>query len=113
MSKLSEALKAHQTGVRAQPMDCVDFYSSIDEIRLTSYKTEYKLECVIGAAFYADSTDGREIEYAKQAVKRSILEGVFGEFRKDLYDIETALYRRDLTKAKELLDKIQQSMYDY
>lgn len=114
MSKLSEALKAHQTGNRGYktPFN----HLSIEGGYKTNveYQTEYSLSCTLQAKFFADHlTRGEDLTQCATKVKRAILEEVFGEFRKDFYDLDAALYYNDTEKAKELLDKIKQSMYDY
>lgn len=119
MSKLSENLKAYNTGARyaKQPrMDSVSFKS--DSYELSPYLMEYTLECNIGTKFYVESgvstaQAANEIKYVTGKAQRQILEEIFGEFRQDLYNLDLALYNQDYRKATALLDNVMKNMFDY
>lgn len=114
MSKLSEALKAHQTGNHGYKRSFNHLSIEGGYKTLAEYQIEYSMSCTLQAKFYANNlASGEDLTHCTVKVKRAILEEVFGEFRKDFYELDAALYYHDTEKAKELLDKIKQSMYDY
>lgn len=114
MSKLSEALEAHQTGSRGYKTSFNHMNIEGGYKTLAEYQIEYSMSCTLQAKFYANHLASCEdLTRCAVKVKRAILEEVFGEFRKDFYELDAALYYNDTEKAKELLDKITQNMYNY
>lgn len=119
MSKLSENLKAYNTGARyAKPpkLDFVSFKSNSYEMQ--PYLMQYTLECNIGTKFFVEAgvstaQTTNAIKYVTDKAKRQILEEIFGEFRQDLYNLDVALYNQDYQKAKALLDGVMKNMFDY
>ena len=119
MSKLSENLKAYNTGTRYTKPPKLDFISfKNNSYEVSPYLIEYTLECNIGTKFFVESgissaQTTNEIKYITDKAKRQILEEIFGEFRQDLYNLDVALHNQNYQKAKALLDGVMKNMFDY
>lgn len=113
MSRVSENLRVHRTN---------NTYAKIEPLSFVSFKEEpsylspsdlfqYKLSCVIESTFIADEFASKE--KAIERTKRAIMEEIFGEFRRDLYELENALYNYNIESAKKHLDNVTNNMFDY
>ncbi len=111
MSKLVDAIEVKQTGkVKAISSN---FAISVDEaykevMRDIAY--EYKVGVHLEVRGYAKNS--KELSALKDSCKRSIVEEVFGEFRKNFREIERALYYNNLEEAKLLFANLENEMFN-
>lgn len=113
MSRVSENLKAHRTNNAYAKIDPLSFITFKEESNFLQHCNlyEYKLSCVFEYSFIADEFASKA--KAIERTKRAIMEEIFGEFRKDLYNLENALYNHDIEAAKKYLADVTNNMFDY
>lgn len=110
MSKLSKAIDVVLQG-RAAPLKDFNFtevttkWSPID----VTHK-KYEIYAKLGASVIL-SADEDQISNAVEAVRRAVIEEIFGEFRAPISELRVALYQADLSKARDLLAKLELKMF--
>lgn len=114
MSKLIDAIEAHQTGKRFPKHTGPLRYSDMIVIdakamELTPYLVEYRIEVRLGANVRWEP--GRDNEPALRNMARMLENHVFGEFRDDIDKIHRALYQNDYDSAVACLEEMRKRMF--
>lgn len=113
MSKLAKAIDATTTGNVREARDLKLNYLDITEE--TSIVSHYSLDKQyrIGVAFrqtiYISERDN--FSDAVLAVKRAMIEEVFGEFRPYIIEMQSALYVEDRARIRTLLAELENKMF--
>ena len=112
--------------VRATPLKEIKYsdsrltkVSSDDSLISTSYgfgqMRAFKIAVEVGAKCFIDEykskSNGEDINERIAAMRRAVVEEVFGEFRAPLYEVTGALYDCDFRKARALLSLLERKMY--
>ncbi len=119
MSKLINAIKAHQTGDRFAIQEATSLVPSlsVDETwRTAPTGKTYRIEAIIGTKvdIYDPETYSSNIDIVDQTVRSvrySIAEEVFGEFRKPLLTLRTNFIRRGDIESAAIVEDIMDSMF--
>lgn len=115
MSKLSDNIHAAQTNERRHVMTPLSSFSvssqEVPTARCSPMSYVYKVEATFGCSVIIES-DKKAVENKLKAVRRQVVEEIFGEFRKDIYSIQRALFEHDTTKALEAVGTLLQNMYE-
>ena len=128
MSQLVKAVMATDTGHRKMIQDKTfsplfqDVFSRQEHLTegrdVNFYSAKiYKIGITLGNQVAVSELDivqqGNDaLQEAIDRTKRQIIEAVFGEFRQNFYQLETAIYDRDFQKARSLLLDFQCKMFD-
>ena len=81
-----------------------------DRLELQSGRA-YEVRALLLARVFVREPDGITDEQIRDA-KRHLIEEVFGEFRRHLMGIESALDEWDIDTARKRLKELEQSMFD-
>lgn len=113
MSKLLDNVEAIQTG-RVKFDEFNPLVVTIEDgVTVTDVMWEpmyeYRIGVRLGFRAYAKSTE--EIPHLKTQAKRMIIEEVFGEFRKPMYEVRHAIMCGDRERARDLLDHLFNDMF--
>lgn len=117
MSQLTQAIAATPGRQRKALLNRLPMVSWVEDMSEPNaemhYRHEYKIEARFGATMWLDPTVVRVgLETATRAVRRAVVESVFGEFRQPLCEMEMALINGDDERARELCAQIRASMFD-
>lgn len=114
MSRLSQALKATigRDVIAAQKLNLnhtkADFLVNDAQYVFPTVR-QYKLR----ASFEADAfVEENQHEFAREDLRRAIVEEVFGEFRPMIIEMRTALYDHDTTRMRKLLAEMEHKMFN-
>jgi len=121
MSKLSKAITAHKTGqefagpatihVASRWSDSTTWTTTAPD-RLLEYRIGVSIERTMRISeVEVDASNGRVLTDAVDAVTRSIIEDVFGEFRTHFRAIEIAVYQQDYEAARQALHACESQMF--
>lgn len=107
MSKLLDKIEAVQTG-RMKLDEFTPVVVIEDGVAFTDVMWEpmheYRIGVRLGFSGFARTTE--EITHLKTQAKRMIIEEVFGEFRKPMYEVRHAIMCGDRERARDLLDHL-------
>jgi hypothetical protein len=122
MSKFNSALKytmSNKRMVDPVPMRYGEMHFSNSEAQIDNsvfhqldVRLEFGCRSFINQVELLLSRDDSVLTEAIKKMKRSIVEEVFGEFRKDIENIRHALYERDVKKAQVELDNLYLNMFE-
>lgn len=88
----------------------VNFSVSDDMSTIGSRIREYKIGVTLETkAFCSDYDPNRDVII--KAVKRAMIEEVFGEFRPMIYNLQAALYDRDTNEAEKIVQELDRVMF--
>lgn len=116
MSKLARAITAEQLGKRLdiQPMT----YANFESVAITNdsptgirYRLGVRFEHNV-IVHFGPTNNHNELDCALRSTKRAMIEDIFGEFRPMLIDLDLALWERDLSKARDILRRLNHAMFD-
>ena len=83
------------------------------DINRLSFEEHYSLIAKYEMRFWVPQGSENELYNEKEHAKRCMIEGVFGEFRKPIWEIKNALMLdRDIQKAMECIEKLERQMYE-
>jgi hypothetical protein len=119
MSKLAKAIDATLSGNK-RASDIPNFrYTDVKfEIAPTSYQYGIDREVRLGVRVQSnawisehdwDNPDTRT--HSIMALKRAMIEEVFGEFRPMLIELHAAMYDKDLVRARTLVAELENQMF--
>jgi hypothetical protein len=122
MSQVVKAITATDTGDRKlldsfSPLfqDVFSVKETIQELRHDDVAKVYRIGVTIGAqCMVTENMRDAHVDSLTEAInrtKRSVIEAIFGEFRSEIMQLETAIYNRDFAKAKELLRVLESKMF--
>lgn len=122
MSQVVKAITATDTGNRKlldsfSPLfqDVFSVKETIQELRHDEVAKIYRIGVTIGAQCMVTAsmrdTHAESLNEAINRTKRSVIEAIFGEFRSEIMQLETAIYNRDFAKSKELLRALESKMF--
>ena len=94
--RLINNLRAVETGNRrhiVEPLHTIRYTSERDVEHSPKFAREYSIIVTIGANQWIDediakASEGRAIQHAVQHMKHAIVEHVYGELRRDLFDLQ-------------------------
>ncbi len=110
MTKLAEALALFETGKkRAGHFPIEVDTTSTGPSMIFAHTREYALTATFQARGYLAT--GEDVAPFMRAMRRQITEGVFGEFRPMLLQIERALWDHDIEKARGLVASLSAHMF--
>lgn len=115
MSKLSGMIRAAQTNERRHiQTPLLNLQISSEEVP-TAYSAPmayvYRMEAIFGHHSVI-AFNGKDAELKLKAVRRQVVEDIFGEFRNDIYAIERALFDRDVDTALQAVGTLLKNMYE-
>ncbi len=112
MSKLIDMIKAKQyeNSRHCIPAKLPNLLSIKEDISCPAPEYGYKYSIGVTLGFDKIVLRSDEVETAKTQARRQIREFVFGEFRQMAFDIEEALYRRDIDDARIALHSLLEAM---
>lgn len=110
MTKLLEALVAHNTGLRVADYGPArwDISHDIDKVPGYSALYVYDVSATIRTKIVGKS---RDVEDAKRKAWELVNHEVYGEFSNDLQVIRAALFERDVSGALAALTQLQERMF--
>lgn len=117
MSNLVKAIEAHRTGESFRFIEYSPLFNSVFDVQstVTELKYEdciqYRIVATFGSEVCVDRGSGDSLGFAIERVKRSVIEGIFGEFRSDFILIEQALYNKNFQEATKLLREFERKMF--
>lgn len=118
MSKLAKMIEARFTGNQAyaeQKISGWDFVVATRPVNSSVVLPEtireyvFTLECWV-KKYVSENEDEKEVAF--KHIKRAMIEQVFGEFRPLIIEMHSALYDNDRTRVSELLNKLEDTMFN-
>ena len=115
MSKLAEQINYAIQNKRAVD-NSFDFKYNVSESLLPNHLQLVAFEATFGSRYYIDEAltykDSEVLAETLKQVKRSVIEEVFGEFRKPLNELRHYLYNRDVPAALETLSNLERQIFN-
>ena len=115
MSKLSDRIRAAQTNERRHVQTPLMALSISSQEVPAAYSSPtayvYRMEATFGHHSVIAFNE-KDADLKLKAVRRQVVEDIFGEFRGDIYAIERALFERDVDTALQAVGTLLQNMYE-
>ena len=116
MSKFTDRLEMHRTGQRVPMFEPYRFFSESTGLGPHS-GFGIGQEWVVGVVFeqrvlIPERATDHEKEICRREAIRSLLHGVFGEFRDDFWKVRAAIVEYDIEKSLQLLSEMENKMFD-
>lgn len=118
MSKLSDNINYAITNKRAvdTTFDLKCVMEEASAISFPKHLQQVSFEAIFGTRYYIDEAlthkNSEILMHTLKEVKRSVIEEVFGEFRKPLIEIRHHLYNRDVPEALDILTNLEKQMFN-
>lgn len=123
MSQVVRAITAQDTGDRKLLDSFTPLFRDVFAVKEDIYELRspqdiakvYRIGVTIGnqcsVSEYEQLSYEDALVEAINRTKRGVIEGIFGEFRTDLMQLENAIYDRDFLKARTLLMQLERKMF--
>lgn len=112
MSNLSKQIQARIQNTRSAVLEPYNITTSLEYSTPVKTYTDVKFTAELGVSYrVADSAMQVAIPEILQAVKLSVIEKVFGEFRAPLQEIKHHLYNRDIDSALKAVQDLEVNMF--
>lgn len=114
MSKLSQALKSHDTGIVFPARSPVRFDLATKYLpeRPDDTIVQRQLKATFAVLYAVDRQCTSDIEAMERNARALVIEGIFGEFRVPLMEVMRALSEHDVRGARERVAEIMRQMFD-
>ena len=114
MSKLVSAVKCHKGNKYYSPISplfnkYIEFTDTTT--RILDVGVEYIMIAKFGSKVIVTDGDEEALAHAIDDVKSSIVEAVFGEFRENFRELNSATYDGNLPVIRSLLNKFHEKMF--